>query len=259
MDGLLYNSGRPERDLRLESPSSTPGVAAVGLRYDASCPRIERVFLAALGADTRVLAVAGHAAEPGRAALARALAERCALAGHRTLLLDLSGAHGGPGAKAGWTPGDGRAAISIERDDTGYDRLVAAGSPMAAMRLRSLEGLKRLLEEELALYRTIVVDAGDIAGQPTSLVPAATSVQACDGIVVVTAPNRVARHDFEHALEALGPARKRVIGLVIDDSRNPTVGAQMLEQARRLTSRLPRIGRFLERRIERARLLWVNV
>lgn len=259
VDTVEYLPGCPNRLVltrRLAMPSHTE-TSESGPAIDASAPDIERVYLAAKARGIRVLGILGVSQGDGSKALAQALAERSSRAGESTLLLDLSRPVDPVSDHSRWEPGDGRAVGAVVPDPNGFDRLTAIACARSAMRLRSLDRLKHLLDKELSHYRAIVVDVGLIGDAASASVPAPTAAQACEGIMISATPGTIARHHLESAMDALGAARKNVIGIVLDDTARPTVGEEAVDLVRRLTPYLPRIAKRLERWLQGRSLLWV--
>ena len=227
-----------------------PGLAAT----DAA---IERIGVATMAMHGRVLGIAGCGGAAHHA-LSRLLAERRARSGESTLLLDMSGQLTPDSDRARWVPGDGRAGNSVMADPRGFDRLTAVVCPRTVMRFRSIAGLRHLLQQELSTYGAIVVDVGGLDGSEHAAVPAATVAQACDGIVLTAEPGSVGRRLLSAEVEALGPARDRVLGYVIDDYQASTIGEDILSAAERWT-RLPKLARRGLEWIGRRPLLWERV
>lgn len=258
MDGSTYS---PALDERVASTSAgTPSLAAEQgpgrIELDASAPDIERIFLSAAARGGRVLGVIGCGRGDAQHLLARALAERSARSGERTLLLDLSLPVGPATDRIRWAPGDERVGESIQRDPRGFERLAAVACPTTVMRFRNLGGLKHLLGQELAHYQAIVIDAGSLLGTDEAAIPAATIAQACETIVMATIPGAMRRDQFEAAVTTLGAAAPRMVGLVLDDAGNPTVGEELCRLAARLERYLPAVSRKLTRWLSRRPLLW---
>ena len=218
---------------------------------------IERIGVATMASPGRVLGVAGCGGAAHHA-LSRLLAERRARSGDNTLLLDLSGALVPDSDRVRWTPGDGRAGNAVIPDPRGFDRLTPVGCPRTVMRFRSIAGLRHLLDEELSMYGAIVIDVGGLDGWEQAAVPAATVAQACDGIVLTAEPGTVSRRQLVAEVDALGAARERVLGYVIDDYQAPTIGEDILEFARRW-HRLPRLVRRGIEWAGRRKILWERV
>lgn len=258
MDGSTYPTAHHERDA-ITSVGTPPRAAQQGsgrIELDASAPDIERIFLSAAARGGRVLGVIGCGPDDAQHLLARALSERSARSGERTLLLDLSLPVGPMTERIRWAPGDERVGESIQRDPRGFDRLTAVACPSTVMRFRNLGGLRHLLEQELAHYQAIVVDAGALLGTDDAAIPAATIAQACETIVMATMPGTMRRDQFEAAVTTLGPAASRMVGLVLDDAGNPTVGEELCRLAGRFERYLPAVSRKLTRWLSQRPLLW---
>jgi hypothetical protein len=253
MDGLQLSLESIRSDLPPLGSSADhvrPGLAATdGV--------IERIGVATMAIPGRVLGVAGCGGAAHHA-LSRLLAERRARSGETTLLLDLSGPLAADSDRSHWVPGDGRAGNAVLADPRGFDRLTPTICPRTVMRFRSIAGLRQLLQQELSMYGAIVVDVGGLDGSDHAAVPAATVAQACDGIVLTAEPGTVVRRQLASEVEALGAARDRVVGYVIDDYQAPTIGEDILALAER-TKRLPKLARRGLEWLGRRRLLWERV
>lgn len=226
------------------------------IELDAAAPDIERIFLSAAARGGRVMGVVGCGPGDAQHLLARALAERSARSGELTLLLDLSLPVGPLTDRIRWAPGDERVGESIQRDPRGFERLTAVACPTTVMRFRNLGALRHLLERELAHYQAIVIDAGCLLGSDEAAIPAATIAQACETIVMATIPGAMRRDQFEAAVTMLGAAASRMVGLVLDDAGNPTVGEELCRLAAKLERYLPAVSRGLIGWLSRRPVLW---
>jgi Mrp family chromosome partitioning ATPase len=258
MDGSIYSPAHDERGVGtgIETLPLAGKDGSRRIELDAAAPDIERIFLSAAARGARVLGVVGCGPGDAHHLLARALAERSARSGEATLLLDLSRPVGPATDRIRWAPGDERVGESIQRDPRGFERLTAVACPTTVMRFRNLGGLKHLLEQELAHYHAIVIDAGSLLGGEESAIPAATIAQACETIVMATIPGAMRRDQFTAAVTTLGPAASRMVGLVLDDAGNPTVGEDLCRLAARLDRYLPAVSRRLIRWLSQRPLLW---
>ncbi|MFO1081037.1 MAG: hypothetical protein U1E23_10475 [Reyranellaceae bacterium] len=222
-------------------------------------PAIERIYVGAAAAAYRVLAVVGCDDGETHHVLARLLAERSARSGDSTLLVDLSLTLESESDRARWTPGDHRASEAVIADPRGFDRLSARACVRTAMRFRSLAALRQLFADDLSPYTTIIVDAGALMGGEGAVVPAATVAQACDGVVLTATPGALSQRRLEAELEALGPARSRVVGFALDDFALPTMGEELLAMGNRLQKKPLRPLAKLLNRIGRWPFLWERV
>ena len=252
MDGLPIL----EQDVLSSSPAGPD--AGDHLRDDltADHPAIERIYVGAAAGGCRVLAVVGCDAGDSHHVLARLLAERSARSGDSTLLVDLSLPLESASERVRWMPGDNRASEAVRPDERGFDRVTARACLRTAMRFRGIPALRHLFADDLSPYTTIVVDAGALTGSERAVVPAATVAQACDGVVLTAAPGAASQRRLQAELEALGPARSRLVGFVLDDCFQPTVGEELLALGRRLQNKRLRPLASLVTRIGRWPLLW---
>ena len=98
--------------------------------------------------------------------------------------------------------------------------------------------------------------SGALLGTDEAAIPAATIAQACETIVMATIPGTMRRDQFEAAVTTLGAAASRMVGLVLDDAGNPTVGEELCRLAGRLERYLPAVSRKLTRWLSQRPLLW---
>lgn len=253
MDGSTYF---PMRQSQSDLPAPRPvHAAARRVRLQAASAEIERIYLGMAASQKRVVGVVDCGASGTAAALAQALAERGSASGEPTLYLDLTQPLHPDSSRAHWLPGDGRAARSIEPDARGFDRLTGWACPKTAMKFRNLGALRQLLAEELGQYHRIVVDAGNMMDDAGAVVPPVTVAQVCEGLIVTASPNGIAAPALKAALANLGAARENVIGVVLDDCDNPTVGEQLATSLRRRFHRLPWLAAQLSAMAQRSGLL----
>lgn len=252
MDGL------PVLRYRLPGPdaSGTGQADHSRTQLTAGHPVIERIYVGAATHPCRVMGIVGCGADDAHHVVARLLAERSAQSGDSTLLADLSLALQDESDRLWWAPGDNRASEAITADPRGFDRLSARACARTAMRFRGIAGLKQLLNEELSHYTMIVVDAGSLAMAASAIVPAATVAQACDSVVLTATPGTEPMRRLQAELEALGPARSRIVGFVLDDFGLPTIGEELLVMAGRLRKPVLRLIAPLFALLGRWPLLW---
>lgn len=254
MDGRIHF---PMPELQAEFPALQPaeGVARRA-ELDPGSSEVERIFLGIAASSKRVIGVVDCGASGTGSALARALAERGSASGEPTLYLDLAQPARPDGAYVPWLPGDGRSVRSIAVDPRGFDRLTGWTCAKTTMKFRNLGALRQLLDEELAHYRCIVVDAGSMMLDTAAAVPPVTVAQVCDGLIVTATSHSATAAAFKAAMTSLGAARETVIGVVVDDCDNPTVGEQLRASIRHRLRRIPWLALRLGALVERIGLLW---
>ena len=211
-------------------------------------PMLERIVYATLKREKRVVGVTSPQPKSGVTSLCEQLAEVSALSGTRTLFLDMSG-QAEPSVPASvWMPGLGNAGQSITRDPAGYDRLVARFTKADRYKYFSAERLRLAFAEDLSVYGAIIVDAPPVPANDTERINGAAAAAACDGTLLLCMNGRVSRAELTQAQEALANTQVALLGVVLNEMQNPTVGEELAREARKLRRYLPRVSSWLERK-----------
>lgn len=242
--GAVALAGTPLRSLRRSKrpdPETTPGqeIAFPAVQLAAGARYVESIFQASVGAGARVVAVIGVEEGDGASACAGALAERSALAGLRTLLVDAS--DNKRGSAPNWEPAP---------DNIGWFNL--SGQDEDPFRLRSPETLARLWDEAHKDWDTVIIDCAPAIEHREHLAPGRITARSADSVILVCLGGRTTKASIEAAKAALGPAN--IIGVVVNGRDQPTVGAELAREAGRL-SRFPGLSRWLAERALRSKAL----
>lgn len=216
---------------------------------------IERLTFATFERGMRVVGVTSPQAKSGVSSVCRRLCEVMAKSGGRTLLVDLSGSTEESTGVAAWRPGTGGAGQSIRTDAAGYDRLVAAFDQETRYLFNSIDRLRRVFAEDLAHYDAIVLDMPSLPATGTSRLNGAPAAAACDGVLMVCLSGDVSREQLNAAVDALANVEAKLLGMVLNDMTNPTLGAELAREARRVRRYLPRLSGWLERKALASALL----
>jgi hypothetical protein len=147
-----------------------------------------------------------------------------------------------------WRPGEGGAGQSITRDPRGFDRLVARFSPDARYLFNNVERLRRALGEDLAHYQAIIVDMPPVPANDVERVNGAAASAACDAVLLVCMSGRVSRNELNDCMDALANAQAKILGTILNDMQNPTLGAELAREARKMRRFFPRMANWLERK-----------
>lgn len=222
---------------------------------EAWAQQIERIALATFQRGHRSVGVTSPQSGSGVSSVASGVARVAALSGSRTLLIDLTHTVEEHTYRSAWLPGQGGAGQAITRHADGYDRLVARFDQSTRLLFNNVERMRQTLNEDLAPYASIVVDAPAVPTVDTIHINGAAALAACDAAVLVCMSGKVSRADLEAATNALTNAQVNCLGLVLNDMHNPTLGAELAREARRLRRFLPRLSRWLERRALASALL----
>ncbi len=137
----------------------------------------------------------------------------------------------------------------------GLDRITA--NPTGALRatFNNVDQMRKLFQEELAAYRAVIVDLPAILGDHKNRINPLATAAACDGVYVLCMAGVVDRDTLGTSVKLLRQSSVNVLGVVVNDAVNPSLGFEMAREARRLQRIAPSISRWLERKALAARFL----
>lgn len=147
----------------------------------------------------------------------------------------------------GWCQLDASAPPDAEPGLSGdYERLVA--NPAMAHRpiFNSVAQMKALFHEELSRYQALVVDLPPVLGTHDECINPLGAIAACDGIILVCMAGEVDRDSLARTMSLLNQTGANVLGLIVNDALNPTLGSELAREARRIQRFAPRLSRWLE-------------
>ena len=216
---------------------------------------IEKIFHSTLGNGTRVIGLASPCSGSGVTSLAVALARRCALGGIQTLLIDMASPVMVDSQASDWTPGRGGVGQEIECDKLGFDRLPVRPSAETVYKFRDPATLREVFSEELTRYDAIIIDLAPVPNSDPAAIPGAIGASACDSVLLVGMTGRITRYDLDAAIDALKATNAPLAGIILNDRDNPTLGAEIAREARRIERFLPRLSRSIQKVANRVRLL----
>ena len=150
----------------------------------------------------------------------------------------------------GWCPIDGGAApVDPPVEDREHcEKLIGNPSGKGRASFNNVEQMRLLLNDELADYQAIILDLPPILDdQPNRINPLAT-MAAADGAYLVCLAGKVDRASISRTRSLLQQSGVSMLGVVVNDSENPTLGAELAREARRLRGILPALSRWLERK-----------
>ena len=222
---------------------------------DCWSPMMERIVFATLKRDKRVVGITSPQSASGVTSVCEQLARVAGLSGMRTLLLDLTGRAEVAIPASVWQPGIGNAGQSIVRDPAGFDRLVARFTRDDRFKFNNVEGLRLAFAEDLATYDAIIVDTPPVPTNDLEFLNGAAAAAACDGAILLCMSGRVSRTELADAQDALANAQAGLLGIVLNEMQNPTVGSELAREARKLRRYLPGVSSWLERRARASSIL----
>ena len=209
---------------------------------------VERVVFATLKRDKRVVSVTSPQPRSGVSALCEQLARSTSLSGMRTLLLDTTGCAEESVPLSVWQPGMGNAGQSILRDPAGFDRLRARFTREDRFKFNNVAHLRQAFAEDLSAYEAVIVDTLPVPANDVSHINGAAVAAACDGALLLCMDGLVSRSALAAAHEALANTQVTLLGVVLNEMHNPTVGMEIAREAGKLRRYMPGLATWLERK-----------
>ena len=222
---------------------------------DSWSPMMERIVFATLKRDKRVIGITSPQAGSGVSSVCAQLATITSLTGMRTLLLDMTGRAEAAVPASVWQPGLGNAGQSITRDPAGFDRLTARFDTEHRFAFNNIERLRQAFTEDLAAYEAIIVDIPAVPTVDVSHINGAATAAACDGTLLLCMSGRVSRPEVMAAQDALANTQVSLLGVVLNEMQNPTLGSELAREARKLRRYAPGVAGWLERTALKSGLL----
>lgn len=207
---------------------------------------VERIALQTVARGERVIGITSVQRGAGVSLLCHRMCEVLTLSGQNPLYVDLTGQMEAAVPPATFRPGQSAATPCVEKSGNGYHRLTARFDTETRFLYSTPAKMRAAFEELLASYSSIIVNLPPVPTRDTTRINAAAAAAACDGTIVVAMSGDVTKSELGAGIDALATAQARMLGFVLNEARNPTLGAELAREARRLKRFLPRFSAWLE-------------
>jgi Mrp family chromosome partitioning ATPase len=200
---------------------------------------VQRIRLATFGRGIRLVGFTSPRANSGVTTLCKALAAVTAASGLRTLLVDLSEAPDDAENAPLWLPGSGGALVAIPSGPAPFDKLTARTTPDTRDLFNNSAQLRRTLMDELADYAAVIVDLAPLKPRFPGAVDTTSAAAACGNVYLVCVTGEVTKTEISESVTRLHSAGVEVLGLILNDVANPSLGAELARQALRFKRLAP--------------------
>ena len=224
---------------------------------------IDALYRHVVADGVRSLVVTAAGSDDGATTLAYALARRASRAGRRVLLVELNLYRPALDAligldRADWSPDD---AESVDAAITrfGADGMAALPAPAVdtvATSFREVDILSSFVDRLSATYDFIVIDAGPIGVRNARNIPPLSVCRAVGTVLFSVMSRHTSETDASAAVDLVRGEGARILGAVINDRDNPSLGEELEREANRLRRLMPGVSAWLHRLIRRAPLLY---
>lgn len=221
---------------------------------------LDAVYRAAFGRDLRVIAVTAPERGQGTSTLALALAERAAASGRSTLLVELTTRVSAVADRLGvrradWDERPERAAAAIVQVAERLAVLPAPSLGRPAPLLREAAGLRRLREDWLARFDFVILDLAPVLSTDRDDIDAAMAAGVADGAILSLMTRVATETALIRSVDLLRRAEVELLGVVVNDRDNPTLGDEIAREIGRLRRLAPGPVARLQRWVRGRRLL----
>lgn len=214
---------------------------------------IEQIYTQLLSQKKASLAVCSAESGEGVTSLAMALAQRCLLAGHATLLVDLNLHH--PALKSlleiNAPPLTLNASLPVMPNAEGQllnapqliscmqsegviTGVVAPTQREKIIKLRQPGTLEECIAQWLQQYDTVIIDCSPINRVNAKNIPPERVAAACTGALLTVLAGITSEAAIDLAVAKLNNAQAQLLGCVLNDQYNPTLKAELIRETQRL-------------------------
>jgi len=226
---------------------------------------LENIYLRSLGSGMRSLAITSSNEGEGVSSVAIALAQRHLLARKSTLLVDLSGSQQGQLNVVESQSDSDRVASTEPQLLIGQDGSYAVlGIPAPANNKVNIDWrnpgiLDSYIAGWLEQFDAVVVDAGCFNPGVPSLVSAERIVGACDTTLLLVMAGVTTEPAVRNTCDRILSAGGNLAGCVLNERYNPSLKQELVREAARLPNVLSKLKKTLLQRIDRNRLLSLEI
>lgn len=223
---------------------------------------LERIYSRTIGHGLRSLAVTAAGEREGTTTLAVALARRNRYSGRSTLAVDLNlhrpALHKRFALVYTPPPPDGpHGPDALPRVDLG-DGLTVIPAPANrrdAVLLREKHRFAEYLEAWQRQYDVVIFDTTPLNGSNKGNIPAERVCQGCEGAVLVVLAGRTPGSALRAALDKLASAEVQLLGTVLNDQHNPSLGEELRRETERFDRLLPGLAQRVRGAIRASKIL----
>ena len=221
---------------------------------------IESIFYHTLNGNKRSIAITSTNPGEGVSTLALALTQRHLLAGHRTLLVDLTLQT--PTLQTLFDDDTSTTEllsppqlINIGNGDATVMGVVAPKRRETILKLRKPGVLETVIQQWLEEYELVIIDTIPFNAANSNNIPTERICAACESTLLTILCGVTTAASIEHTTEQLKAGGATLSGTLLNDRDNPSLRSELLREVRRITPLLPRTAERLGQWIKQSRLL----
>jgi len=234
---------------------------------------LEHIYSATLARGIKSLALVSTSPGEGVSSVIIGLAKRNALAGRKTLIVDLNiynpqlSALSKP-STAQYSNTEFSPPTTLQQDDysncnqNSDCEIAVITVPVErklVLGLREPGVLQTHIEQWLNNYDNVLIDTSPMSLTNGANLPPEYISSACDGTVLIVLAGKTTQTALSNTLNKLNKAQALLIGIVINDQFNPRLQSELLREAHRLDKFFPNIANKLRGWIKNNKILSLEV
>jgi len=249
---------------------------------------IEQIYTQLLCTPKTSLAICSAEQGEGVTSLAFALAQRCLLAGHSTLLVDLNlfrpaiegvlAFNTKPSQQKSQLANTKQLNKQLSKQQANDQHLltqpqlvfnrhsavvvsgvIAPTQREHIMRLRQPGILEQCIEQWLQDYDTVIIDSSPLNRVNAQNIPAERVAAACNGALLTVLAGKTSETSVNAAVTKLQNANAQLLGSVFNDRDNPSLKNELLREIKRFPRFLSWLSRRLNKMVNRSRFLTFDI
>ncbi|MEZ0167166.1 hypothetical protein [Microvirga sp. TS319] len=208
----------------------------------------EETILALRRAEARTIAFAAPEPVSGTSAFAALAASVLARSGQPTMLLDISKGVQETPVEAAWVPGREEPKIVIVSPQNDFARLTVQADPDVRFLFDNTLWFRRVLDNDLASYDTVVLDLAPLFDRPADTVNPFAVAAACDALVLVCRRGTVSKEKLRNAVDMARATGGKPFGIVMTQGGYISAGEEIARTLRRMFFFAPWIAKRIGRK-----------
>lgn len=216
---------------------------------------IEQIYLAAELANCRSLCVTSCQSGDGVTSIATALAERCLLAGHKTLLIDLNLFKPTLNPLPTINTEHEIGLVEYKQSQRLFTGISVPQDPTTQLAYKDPATMSRAVVKWATKFDRIIIDTSPLLNRNRNNISAQSVANACDKVLLVVKGGATTNTQVTQALQLLQSDNIALLGSILNLQDQPTLSQELVRQLKRTRFLPQRLMNHLENKLLSNRFL----
>jgi Mrp family chromosome partitioning ATPase len=221
---------------------------------------IEQLYSKTVGKGLRTLAVLSSTNEEGCSSVACALAQRAMAVNKKVLLVDLN-LHN-PYMSNQISAVDNLTHNKPQRvqldQGPAFSVMPVPLENSTQLELREHAMLHSMVGQWLEGNDLVIFDTSPLSKVNRHNIPPQLVAQCCDGAILVVQSGKTQQNQLASAMAMLAPLNINLVGTVVNDYTNPSLGVELIRQCCKLAKYMPKLSDWLIAKINASKFLFAR-